>query len=211
MTAVAGDLYDFAVLGPARVGILVADVTGHGIPAALVASMVKIAFSAQSPQADNPAAVLAGMNRILCDHMERTYVTAIYAVIDAGRRTMSYANAGHPALLIGRSDSRVDASDGHGLMLGLTPDAVYANGQLDLHPGDSVLLFTDGIPETQNPKGTFLDVDGISDWLVSLRGVGVNRLADSLLQRLRDWRGAPAFEDDVTLVVARMAPPDSHS
>lgn len=205
MTAVAGDLYDFAVLGPSRLGILVADVTGHGIPAALVAAMVKVAFSAQSAHADDPAAVLTGMNRVLSRHMERTYVTAVYAVIDVRRQTISYSNAGHPPLLIRRAGSRIDASDQHGFMLGLMPDAAYAIGELDVHPGDCVLLFSDGVPETQNMQGAFLDQEGVVRWLASRASEGADHIADSLLQRLRDWRGGPTFEDDVTLVVAQFA------
>ena len=78
MTAVAGDIYDFVHLGPSRLGILVADVSGHGVPAALVASMVKVAFSAQEQHADDPARVLASMNQILCRHLDGAYVTAVY-------------------------------------------------------------------------------------------------------------------------------------
>jgi serine phosphatase RsbU (regulator of sigma subunit) len=154
MTAVAGDLYDFAVLGPAQVGILVADVSGHGIPAALVASMVKLAFSAQAEQAHDPARVLTAMNRILYGHMERTFVTAIYAVIDSDSRTITFANAGHPPLLIGRDNNYVEESREHGCLLGFLPDAPYTNERLELQPGDCVLLYTDGVPETRNPSGS---------------------------------------------------------
>ena len=86
VAAVAGDIYDFVQLGPARLGILVADVSGHGIPAALVASMVKVAFSAQIHHADDPARVLASMNQILCHHLEHAYVTAVYAVVSTRPR-----------------------------------------------------------------------------------------------------------------------------
>jgi len=118
MTAVAGDLYDVVELGPSQIGILVADVSGHGVPAALVASMVKLAFSAQADQAHDPGLVLSAMNRILCRHVERTFVTAVYAVVDTDRRTITVANAGHPPLLIGHSNGTVDESREHGHMLG---------------------------------------------------------------------------------------------
>jgi phosphoserine phosphatase RsbU/P len=205
MAAVAGDLYDFAVLGPERVGVLIADVSGHGIPAALVASMVKVAFSSQSAYADDPAIVLSGMNRVLCGHLERSFVTAIYAVIDADRRTIRYANAGHPPFLIGRAGLRVDSADEHGWMLGVFPEATYVNGHVEAEPGDRVLLFTDGVPETQNGQGEFLDNARVQDWLASGRDDDAGAFADLMLRRLRDWRGAATFEDDVTFVVARFA------
>ena len=96
MTAVAGDLYDIVSLGPAQVGILVADVAGHGVPAALVASMVKLAFSTQAEHAGDPARVMAAMNQILCRHVEGTFVTAIYAVVDTERGAITVASAGAP-------------------------------------------------------------------------------------------------------------------
>jgi hypothetical protein len=202
MTAVAGDLYDVVGLGPSHVGIFVADVSGHGIPAALVASMVKLAFSAQAEQAHDPGRVLSAINRILCRHVEGTFVTAIYAVVDIDRRVMTVANAGHPPLLLGRSDHSVVESDEHGVMLGVLPDAPYVNHHLELQPGDQLLLYTDGIPETQSARGDFLDLEGVRGWLASTDGQNAAQFADSALRKLRQWRGGTAFEDDVTLVVA---------
>ena len=130
MTAVAGDLYDIVSLGPAQVGILVADVAGHGVPAALVASMVKLAFSTQAEHAGDPARVMGAMNRILCRHVEGTFVTAIYAVVDTERGAITFANAGHPPLLVRRAGGIVDEGHGHGLMLGFLPEAQYVTGRL---------------------------------------------------------------------------------
>lgn len=204
MTAVAGDFYDFAVLGPDRIGILVADVSGHGIPAALVASMVKVAFSTEAAHTTNPAEVLAGMNRTLCGNMERSFVTAVFAVIDSARKTLSYANAGHPPLLLARAGENVDACDEHGLMLGVFPHATYTNAEQPLAPGDCVFLFTDGVTEAQDPSGTFLDIDRIKSWLRRHRGESAQRIADLTLRGLQDWRANASFEDDVTFVVARL-------
>ncbi len=97
MTAVAGDLYDFVQLGPSRLGILVADVCGHGVPAAIVASMVKMAFSAQADHAHDPAHVLSIMNRALSRQLEQGFVTAIYAVVDTDRGTITGRQRRAPA------------------------------------------------------------------------------------------------------------------
>lgn len=201
MTAVAGDLYDFAVLGPTRLGILVADVAGHGVPAALVASMVKLAFSTQSAEADDPAALLTAMNRVLCRHVERAFVTAVYAVVDTARATVTVANAGHPALLVGRADGRVEPIEERGLVLGFFDQAPYANAERPLFTGDRILLYTDGIPEAQNPRGEFFDSDRLHAWLA--RDGDAASIAETALRDLRRWRGADGFDDDVTLVVAR--------
>jgi sigma-B regulation protein RsbU (phosphoserine phosphatase) len=203
MTAVAGDLYDFVVLGPERFGILVADVTGHGIPAALVASMVKVAFFSQAAHANDPASVLAGMNRILCGNMEGTYVTAIYTVIDSGQKAISYANAGHPPLLLRRGDGCVEASDEHGFMLGLSTDAAYTTVHFDLRLGDCMLMFTDGVSDTQDMRGNFVDLEGVKTWATSHADNPAQEVASSMVQWLRQWSGAATFDDDLTLVVAR--------
>src|SRR5260370_24928023 len=96
MSAVAGDFYDFLVLDDKHIGILVADVTGHGVPAALIASMLKVAFAGQSGHADDPARVLAALNRALCGKFEEHFVTAAYAFVDLERRVLRYPRAGHP-------------------------------------------------------------------------------------------------------------------
>src|SRR5947209_9916150 len=100
MSAVAGDFYDFLCVDEKRVGVLVADVTGHGVPAALIASMLKIAFAGQVDHAEDPARVLAGLNRALCGKFEEHFVTAAYVFVDLNTCVLRYAGAGHPPLLM---------------------------------------------------------------------------------------------------------------
>jgi len=95
MSAVAGDFYDFLFIDEKRIGILIADVTGHGIPAALIASMLKVAFAAQAHHANDPACVLAGLNRALCGKFEEHFVTAAYLFIDLENYLLRYSAAGH--------------------------------------------------------------------------------------------------------------------
>jgi phosphoserine phosphatase RsbU/P len=203
MTAVAGDLYDFVDLGPSTVGILVADVSGHGVPAALVASMVKLAFSTQTEQAQDPARVLAAMNRVLSRQLEHGFVTAIYAVIDTDHRTMTVANAGHPPLLIGRSNTTVEEIHEHGLVLGFMPETSYTNVQVRLEDDDLILLYTDGVTEAQNAAGEFFDGERVRRWLTSAERTDVAQFTETALRDLNQWCGHATFDDDVTIVVAR--------
>jgi phosphoserine phosphatase RsbU/P len=203
MNAVAGDLYDFVTLDASRVGVLVVDVSGHGVPAALVASMVKLAFTTQVDHACDPARVLTAMNRIVCQNVDGTFVTAVYAVIDLERGVVSVANAGHPSLLVGRADGSVIRGVERGFMLGLTPDAPYASEEWEVRPGDRVLLYTDGLTEAQDPDGEFLDEERLAGWLASASGEA-SAVAELLLHNLRAWRGAAGFDDDVTFVVASL-------
>ncbi len=204
MTAVAGDLYDFVDLGPLKVGILVADVSGHGIPAALVASMVKLAFSTQAEQAHDPARVLTGVNRVLCRQLEQGFVTAVYVAIDIEQRLITVANAGHPPPLIGRSDGSILQIEEHGLLLGLLPDASYANTEIELRDGDLILLYTDGVTEAQNAADEFFDGERVRSWLTSTNRGDAVRFKEAALADLVQWCGDSTFNDDVTFVVAHV-------
>jgi len=128
MAAVAGDFYDFIVLDNKRVGILVADVSGHGMPAALIASMLKIALAAQAEHAFDPAKVLHGLNQTLCGKFQHHFITAAYAFVDMEKRTLTYAGAGHPPLLLwgGASVGVRDISE-NGLFLGRFNFATYSS------------------------------------------------------------------------------------
>ena len=118
MTAVAGDFYEFLSTGGPSAGLLVADVSGHGVPAALIASMVKIATTAQRHHAASPERLLAGVNEALCGSTQGQFVTAAYVYLDAERGELCYAAAGHPPMLLLR-DGQVCSIEENGLLLGV--------------------------------------------------------------------------------------------
>ena len=100
MTSVAGDFYDFIVSDDQHAGLLIADVSGHGVPAALIASMVKMAATSQRDNAADPARLLAGMNAALCGNTQKQFVTAAYVHLDSISGTLRYSAAGHPPMLL---------------------------------------------------------------------------------------------------------------
>jgi phosphoserine phosphatase RsbU/P len=100
MSSVAGDFYDFIVVDEQHLGVLVADVSGHGLPAALIASMLKVALAAQFTHASDPARVLGGLNQTLWGKFSHHFVTAAYLFVDMEKNSMSYSAAGHPPLLL---------------------------------------------------------------------------------------------------------------
>jgi len=207
VAAVAGDFYDFAATSN-RLGLLVADVSGHGIPAALVASMVKVAFEAQGSHADQPAAVLQGMNGVLCRTLDGPFVTAVYVDLEPASGRIRAGGAGHPpALLFRRREGEVEALLENGLVMGFDREAGYGTIERQVGPGDRVLLFTDGVIEATNPSDEPFGLERLAAALRTGADLDAGALADRILAELRRFRHGVGFEDDVTLAVVDLTPP----
>jgi sigma-B regulation protein RsbU (phosphoserine phosphatase) len=204
MSSVAGDFYDFIVLDDKHIGILVADVSGHGMPAALIASMLKIALSMQVDHADSPAELLHGMNQALCGKFQQQFVTAAYAFFDMGKSTVTYAGAGHPPFLLwSTSSAEVRAIEQNGLFLGRFDFATYVSLEVPLAPGDWGLLYTDGIPETTNAAKVEFGAERFRQFLASQRNTLADELLEQLLVELSLWSARTKGEDlddDITMV-----------
>ena len=204
MNSVAGDFYDFIIVDDKRVGILVADVSGHGLPSALIASMLQVALTAQAAHACEPERVLSGLNQALCGKFERNFVTAAYVFVDTEKNLMSYAGAGHPPLLFSRkSAGKVSAVTANGLFLGMFPEATYASLQLPIQAEDRVVIYTDGIPETKNPWEQEFGTARFMKFMENNQSLEVNQFADGLLDELSRWSEQPrgqGQEDDITVL-----------
>src|SRR5271156_2693860 len=152
MTSVAGDFYDFIVVDERHVGIFIADVSGHGLPAALIASMLQVALTAQARHVSEPGKVLAGLNQALCGKFQHNFVTAAYVYVDLEKSILKYGGAGHPPLVLRRQTTRRSSQPlENGLVMGQFEEAAYDSLQVPVAPGDRFVLYTDGILETANP------------------------------------------------------------
>ena len=210
MTSVAGDFYDFIVVDEKRIGILVADVSGHGMPAALIASMLKIALSSQVGHAEDPARVLLGLNEALCGKFQHHFVTAAYVFVDMQKLTLTYAAAGHPPLLLWGGSDGVRAVEENGLFLGKFSFATYTSIELPIKAGDRILLYTDGIPETANPAGVEFGTEAFRKFLGADRSTSADHFADRLLAELSNWsarESAEELDDDMTIVAIQVTAP----
>jgi len=206
MSAVAGDFYDFVMVDEKHVGILIADVSGHGLSAALVASMLKSALPAQLPHASDPARVLSGLNQALFGKFEAHYVTAAYVFVDMANNTVSYAGAAHPPLLWWHANTQ-HASEclENGLMLGPFRDSTYSAMTFALEKGDEIILVTDGILEAKDSSGDEFGMDRLRTTIKSNHALSANTFADALLAGLSTWSETtigPGQTDDITLIVA---------
>jgi sigma-B regulation protein RsbU (phosphoserine phosphatase) len=207
MSSVGGDFYDFLVIDQTRLGILVADVSGHGMPAALIASMLKIALAGQSGYALDPARVLDGLNQALCGKFQEHYVTAGYALIDTVARTLRYAGAGHPPLIVWeRSSGTTRAVLENGLFLGYFPEATYSAVEIPFQEGDWAVLYTDGIVEAPNASEEPFGDDRMRRFLESHAHCPPGDFVDGLLRKVTSWSARPEGQepdDDATLVAVR--------
>jgi serine phosphatase RsbU (regulator of sigma subunit) len=205
MSAVAGDFYDFLAPKPNQLGILVADVTGHGVPAALIASMLKVAFTSQAPHAQDPAAVLSGLNKALCGKFEEHFVTAAYLYADLDAKTIRYAGAGHPPLLVSnRSNGLAKSIEQNGFFLGMFPEAVYSSIEFPILAGDRYVLYTDGLPESKNATGEEFSLVRCKQFLDAHPNLASGAVADGLLNEIGRWSARSpdqSQEDDMTLLV----------
>lgn len=201
MTAVAGDFYDFIPVDHHRVGVLVADVSGHGVPAALIAAMMKMAVQSIVPCVLSPADVLQGLNRMLSGQAPDQFVTAAYLFIDTLNYKARYSAAGHPPLLLSRAGT-LHRIESNGLVFGVTPQPHYPVRDIPICPGDRLLLYTDGVIEPENSKGKPFGDSQLEQVVLGARMSPPSELTDRLLAEIRAWQPASlAQQDDITLVV----------
>jgi serine phosphatase RsbU (regulator of sigma subunit) len=211
MSSVAGDFYDFLIVDEKRLGVLVADVSGHGMPAALIASMLKIAFAGQSAHACDPAKVMSGLNQALCGKFQGHYVTAAYALLDTEKGTVSYAGAGHPPLLLReKSSGKTRSILENGLFLGLFPNATYSAAEVQFKPGDWIMLYTDGITEMTDSGDEQFGIPRLQQFVEGHPDCPASSCVDALLECLAKWSGRPQADDpddDITVLAVHFEDP----
>jgi phosphoserine phosphatase RsbU/P len=204
MTSVAGDFYDFIVVDATHIGILIADVSGHGLPAALIASMLQVALTAQVRHASEPGKVLAGLNQALCGKFQHNFVTAAYVYVDLEKNLITYGGAGHPPLLLWRkSTGQTSQLLENGLVLGQFEEATYDSLQVPVEAGDRFVLYTDGILEASNPSDEEFGTDRFMQFMETNHELAAGPFADAVLLELALWLEQPPGEghkDDISLV-----------
>jgi serine phosphatase RsbU (regulator of sigma subunit) len=203
---VGGDFYDFHFLSGDRVGLVVGDATGKGVPAALVMSTTcgMLQLAAQELDSSSPGEVLSRVNETLFARIPANmFVTCFYCILDPNDSSLSYANAGHdlPYVLRG-SGGECEELRARGMPLGLMPGMGYEEKETILNSGDAILLYSDGLVEAHNPEG---EMFGFPRLRALMAEHGEKRsLADSLLEELYSFVGEGwKQEDDITLLTLR--------
>jgi len=203
MAAVAGDFYQFVRTDDHHLGILVADVSGHGVPAALISSMIKVAMQSVAVFAHDPAQVLGGLNRILSTELRGQLTSAAYLWIDTENYAARYSAAGHPPLLCWRDAcGELQRIESNGLLFGVAQDSGYPVCNLAVAPRDRFLIYTDGLVEPENAHGESFGDRRLEQVVREHRSQPASELQQQLLSDLRLWQPASTSQqDDITLIV----------
>jgi sigma-B regulation protein RsbU (phosphoserine phosphatase) len=204
-----GDYYDFFPLSDGKWGILIADVSGHGTPAAVLMAVTHaIAHTHPGPSLP-PGPMLDYVNRHLTARytaQSETFVTAFYGIYDPAKRELAYARAGHnPPRLKRCANGTLTALDGvDGLPLGISADENYREARQRLQPGDQVVLYTDGITEARNPAGDMFGLRRLDESL-ACGAFAASELLGAVLDVLARFMAGRPADDDRTLLVARVS------
>lgn len=202
MEKVGGDYYDL-IADAGSVGVLMADVSGHGVSAALIVSIVKIAFWYQRRNLHLPAELMSSMNEALFGNIGKEFVTACFAWVDAPNQRLITANAGHPPLFVWRRRRReLVKLRPFGRILGLFQAVDFETRELSLEAGDRILMYTDGIIEAENEAGEFFGEDRLEKFIAGHDAEDAESFADRLLAYISEWTGGEhRLDDDIAFVV----------
>ena len=202
--AVGGDYYDYLQHADGRPGLVIADISGKGVPAALLMASLQASVRSLFPAVANPGQLNERLNNALCrSSSSARYATAFLADFDPGARRLTYSNAGHLPALVIRGEETLRCEDG-GMPIGLFEEVSYDTGAVLLEPGDLLALFTDGVTEAPAPDGEEFGDERLATLLRSHRDRPLDAAIEAVLDALRDWSGPVAPHDDVTLVLARV-------
>lgn len=207
---VSGDSFNFFELTEDRIGFFHLDVSGHGIPAALLSASISRSLipgggRGHACRGDflDPARLLADLNRELEDPDEEleSFATLAYGTIDKRTGETVVALAGHPCPIVLRRSGEIETLTPGGLPVGIFPDALYESQRLRLDPGDRLVLYSDGVTECENPAGQAFGGARLDAVTGAAGAGGTPGVTTAIEASLREWRGKDDFEDDISVLV----------
>ena len=203
---VGGDFFDFVPLSAETVGIVVADVCGKGMPAALYMALTRGLLRAEVSRPVSAQVALQRVNQHLLDVSDaEIFVTAVYGVLHQTTREFTYVRAGHtgPFLVDARGEV-ITLDPGPGQPLGILPDPELDEQTVTIPPGGALLLYTDGVTEARDEQGCFFEVERLQEAVRANYQDGAQALCDHLLQLVTAYQGRAPQDDDLTLVAVQV-------
>lgn len=204
---VGGDYYDFITVSETRLGLAIADVSGKGIPAALLMAGFRMSLLAEIRNEFAIRAVMRKVNQLLHESTERDkFVTACYALLDWRNGVLTFANAGHNPPLLLRADGTAEALVEGGVALGVLEDTRYEERPIALREGDILVMYTDGVSEAEDEHNEQFGPERIEQIVRANPGHSARELTQDIVAAVLDWAGERGPNDDVTLLVVRKLP-----
>jgi len=202
---ISGDYYDVFDIGEGKVGVIIADVTGHGIPSALITTMSKISFYTHSFQGGTTAEICDRVNKDIFEALgvgdTGFYVTVFFLIYDANTGKLEFTNAGHDrAILIKKGSKKKEELDTQGFFIGSFDGAIYESSEIYLQEGDKFVLYTDGIIELRNPEGEFYE-DKFFEKVMEYSEKNPKEAVQALFEDIETFRNNAEIKDDRTILI----------
>ncbi len=208
MEKIGGDFYDVHQLKDDRLGIMIADVSGHGIPAALVTTMAKISFGNAGSKYESPRRIFQEVNQNILDHVKtQDYMTCFMVSVDDEYRVI-YSNASHQkAIHLKTAEGSVEYLDTNGLFIGAIEEArdSYEEKTTNLNYSDRLILYTDGIPEALNEERKEFSIERLEKVILDNRDLPLEEFSDAIINSVQRFVKNAQIEDDITLLVIELA------
>ncbi|MCX6689001.1 MAG: SpoIIE family protein phosphatase [Methanoregula sp.] len=203
---VGGDFYDFIPIGKDQWGLVIADVSGKGVPAALFMALSRTLIRASTMTNADPAAAIGHANQLICEDSKTSmFVTLFYAILDARAMTLNYVNAGHnPPLFLKNGESDVLLLKAKGIALGVIDDATLQSVKVDLRTGDILVLYTDGVTEAINAGEEEFGEARLLQVITENRLLPAEVLLEKILSAITTFAGSQPQHDDITIMILRV-------
>ncbi len=196
-----GDLIDTFISPDGKIGVMVADVSGHGASASLITILFRTLFRTLALEESSPAKALKTVNRALLEPLADIYsfVTAAYAVFDPKTKKLTYSTAAHPALLLSGKRGKIDSLEAPGMMLGMFSDYWCNEGEIQLQSGDRILLYTDGLVDQKNKNRREFGLGRVKKIIRENRAESLDETLDRIIISLQRFAGGIPLEDDFSI------------
>ena len=203
-----GDFYEIQSIDENRIGVLLADVSGHGVPAALICAMLKVVFNFHRQEEEDPARLMGRINTTMYRYAGGQFITACYASLDLAGGRLRFCSAGHWPLILRRGvNGELVYQEESGYPFGWIENQDYRTLEFDIGPGDAFVVYTDGIIEARNAGGEMYGIERFEARSREYLGGAAGRFADGVMEEVTGWSGVSgeeSLEDDVTLIAIRL-------
>jgi sigma-B regulation protein RsbU (phosphoserine phosphatase) len=201
---VGGDYFDFIPIVDHQLGITIADVSGKGLPASLIMASYRASLIAEIRNNYALRTVMRKVNNLIFESVERgNFVTAVYGVLDTRNRVFTYSNAGHNPPFILRKSGEVESLADGGLILGIVPERQYQECPVQFKPGDIMVMYTDGVTDTENDKGEQFDIERLVELVRKNRRLPAKGIRAKIVDEISRFRSDSYQPDDLTLVIVK--------